>query len=492
VTEEIEFRPNPGPQEDFLASEADIAIFGGSAGGGKTFAMLLDVLRWHQDPNFGGIIFRRESVDLIGAGSVWDESQKIYPLFGASSRQNPRDYRFPSGATIEFAHLQLEKDKLSHQGMQYSWIGFEELTHFEESQFWYLVSRRRTKANMRAYVRATCNPDPDSFVAKLVAWWIGEDGYALPERSGVIRYFARDKDTDALVWGDTREEVHAAIRDPDPHRVTSFTFILSRLKDNPKVDPSYRSALLSLPLVERERLIGDEQRGGNWKIRHTSGTMFRRSWFHVLEPGESPPRARFIAGVRGWDKAATENSGSNNPDWTCGGRVDKYESGTTNVYVIEHIERLQGTPATVNDTIMACAAMDGSRVTQCEWEDPGAAGKLDADIFVSMLSRRGYTARTIRASKSKVEYASVWSPLAERGMIYVRRGAWIEAFYAEIEGFPNAKKKDQVDCISNAFVALGDAQPFEWQATPKLTAATERTTAPVTGRFRWKGSGGAL
>lgn len=482
---EIVFRPNPGPQEAFLASSADIAFYGGAAGGGKSYAILLDALRWHNDPDFGGIIFRRESVDLIGAGSIWEMSQDIYLLFKARSRENPRDYRFPSGATIEFSHLQHETDKFSHQGMQYSWIGFEELTHFTETQFWYLVSRRRTKANMRAYVRATCNPDPDSFVARMVDWWIDEDGYAIPERSGIIRYFARDSDSDALIWGDSRAEVHEAIGDPDPDRVLSFTFILSRLKDNPKVDKTYRSALLSLPLVERERLLGDEERGGNWKIRPIAGNIFKRHWFKVIEPGEMPPKAkRRIGSVRGWDKASTEKKKTGKqPDWTVGGRVDLYDDGS---YVIRAPVRMQGTPGAVNDAIRTTAEQDGIETKQFLWEDPGSAGTEVGEAFSALLA--GFSNTTLKASKSKTLYAQLWSPHCERGRVYVERGAWNDIFYAELEAFPDGKNDDLADAHSGAFICLDGVHPIEFRRTQPTAPSKERTKL---GRYNWKSGGGA-
>lgn len=126
--ETIEIRPNPGPQEEFLSTSADIAFYGGAAGGGKTFSVLLDGLRWHEDPEFGGVVFRREGVDLTGPGSVWEEATKLYSMFGCEFRQAPYlEARFPSGASIIFRHLQHESDRLSHQGKQYSWIAFEEL-----------------------------------------------------------------------------------------------------------------------------------------------------------------------------------------------------------------------------------------------------------------------------------------------------------------------------------------------------------------------------
>ena len=98
----IELRPNPGPQEQFLASHADIAIYGGQAGGGKSFGLLLDPLRFVDVPGFGAVIFRRNATDLTQEGGLWDESMKIYPAVGGRPRESmgKLDYRFKANSRI--------------------------------------------------------------------------------------------------------------------------------------------------------------------------------------------------------------------------------------------------------------------------------------------------------------------------------------------------------------------------------------------------------
>lgn len=444
-------RPNPGPQEAYLATSADMAFFGGAAGGGKTYATLLDGVRWKDDPDFDGVIFRREAGDMMGAGRLWDEAVSLYGLFGGQPRMSPvREMRFPSGASVLFAGLQYENDKLSHMGAQYSWIAFEELTHFTETQFWYLWSRRRTKAKMRPYLRATCNPDPDSWVRKFVDWWIGKDGYAIPERSGVIRYFARDGDN--VVWADTREELVERFGG-DEDRVTSFTFILSRLCDNPKVDPTYRATLLGLNLVERERLLGDEARGGNWDIRPAAGNHFRRTWFHLVEQ-DDPIISKVVAWVRGWDLAATEpTSEKPDPDYTAGALVGVTRDQR---YVIRQMVRGQWSPGKVRDTVKRHGEHDGKGTRICLWQDPGQAGKDQMEAYRTHLS--GWSVRTQVASENKLAYADIWSPLVEKGQVYVVRGPandpWHEAFFLEGDGFPDGKHDDQIDAVSRAMLEL--------------------------------------
>ena len=108
----------------------------------------------------------------------------------------------------------------------------------------------------RTRLRATCNPDPDSFLRHFMEWWIDDDtGLAIPERSGVVRHFARDGND--VIWGDTSEEVLA--KHPDPEAETkSFTFIRGQITDNPiglKANPGYIASLKNLPLIDRRRLL---------------------------------------------------------------------------------------------------------------------------------------------------------------------------------------------------------------------------------------------
>src|SRR4051794_22869976 len=102
-------RPQDGPQTAFLGSSADIAIYGGAAGGGKTWALLMEPLRHVANPEFGAVFFRRTTVQIRNEGGLWDESFKLYPLIGAEPREHVLNYKFPSGAEVTFAHLEHDK-----------------------------------------------------------------------------------------------------------------------------------------------------------------------------------------------------------------------------------------------------------------------------------------------------------------------------------------------------------------------------------------------
>ena len=148
----LDLRPQKGPQEDFLASTADIAIFGGGAGGGKTYGLLLEPLRHIHNSAFGSVVFRRNTTQIRNEGGLWDESQEIYPYVGAVGAESRLDWKFPSGAKLKFAHLEYEKTVFNYQGSQIPLIIFDELTHFTKKQFWYMFSRNRSTCGVRPYV----------------------------------------------------------------------------------------------------------------------------------------------------------------------------------------------------------------------------------------------------------------------------------------------------------------------------------------------------
>lgn len=268
-----EIRLSP-KQTLFLASPADIVIYGGAAGGGKTFSLLMYPLRHIMSvKGFSAVVFRRTYAEIENVGGLWDESLNLYNGFGAKSVKSDMKWIFgPYDNVVKFSHLQHDTDIHKHQGGQYPLIAFDELTHFSEMQFWYLLSRNRSSCGIQPYIRATTNPDPDSFVAKLISWWIDNDGTPIPERTGVIRYFARI--AGELIWEGSPEDFRR--HGIDPSGVKSFTFISATLDDNTallKNDPAYRTNLLSLPPVDRARLLD-----GNWKTKHI-GKYFKNPQF---------------------------------------------------------------------------------------------------------------------------------------------------------------------------------------------------------------------
>ncbi len=345
--EKIHIGPQTGPQTVFLEPPADIAIYGGSAGGGKSYALLLESLRHFQNPRFGAVIFRRNSVQVRNEGGLWQESLTLYGGLGARPREAQLEWIFQSGMRVKFAHLENEKTVYDWQGAQIAFIGFDELTHFTEKQFFYMLSRNRSSSGVPGYVRATCNPDVDSWVRKFIEWWIGSDGLPIKDRSGKLRWFIRINDS--MIWADTREEL---IRNytidgvlPTPK---SVTFIPARLEDNQilmREDPAYAANLNALNRVDRMRL-----KDGNWDVRASAGMMFQRDWIEVV----NAVPAGWIQSVRFWDRAATKPHEENkDPDWTRGLKLYKYPNNT---FLVADLRSMRDTTGNVETLIKNTAS----------------------------------------------------------------------------------------------------------------------------------------
>lgn len=448
----MELKPQPGPQEKFLSSSADIAIYGGAAGGGKTYALLLENIRHMNNGSFGSVIFRRNSSQIMNEGGLWDNATEMYPQLGGVPRETPRpSIKFPSGAKITFAHLQYEKDVSSYQGAQICLICFDELCHFTEKQFFYMLSRNRSTCGVRPYVRATCNPDADSWVADFISWWIDQDtGYPIQKRSGVIRYFVRIDGN--IIWGDDRDSL-AGKYNMDPMLCKSVTFVASSIYDNKvllEVNPEYLASLNAMSVVEKERLLK-----GNWKIRPAAGLYFKRSQVRVVKT--IPDRIVTIA--RAWDLAATEiTPASKNPDRTASALIARLQNGQ---YIVLNVIRQAMNSANVRQLVKNTAISDRAEY-RCNNilipQDPGQAGKEQAQSYIKLMA--GFNIQCHPVSGDKITRADPFAAQWQQGNILVLEGPWNDGYFDELEGFPDALHDDQVDASSDAFNKV--AQAADW------------------------------
>lgn len=440
MTERPRFRPQEGPQMDFLSNEADIILFGGGAGGGKTYGILLDVLWFHDIPGYTAIIFRRNSTHIRAPGGLWDNSQELFRFFGGVPNESTLEWNFPSGAVIKFAHLQYEKDVYQYQGTALCGIYWDEATHFSDFQFWYMFSRNRSMCGIKPYQKMTCNPDADSWVRKLVDWYIDpETGLSIPERSGIIRWFIRIDDS--IKWANTKEELENKYPTSLPK---SFSYIPASVFDNKKLleaDPGYLANLHALSRVERERLLH-----GNWNVKSTAGLYFQKQYFEIVT---AVPRTVSI--IRYWDRASTKKNDTNDPDYTVGIRLEK---DVNNILYVTDMVRIQETPLQVQNVIKNTAIRDGISVRIGIEEDPGQAGVADAEHLSRLLM--GYAVKRNKVMKDKITRATPVSAQAEAGNIKVLHGKWNEDFFKELENFPEGTHDDIVDALSGAFLMINE------------------------------------
>lgn len=456
IDDEFDIIPNPGPQSLLLESKADITIFGGAAGGGKSYGLLLDVLKYAKEKrfkNWRGVIFRRLSSEMTGAGGIWEDAKRIflnaYPSCRPVASPTHRIY-FPSGAQLEFRHLNRDDTVESYRSSSYSWIGFEEVNQFTSHQFFYMTSRNRNAFGYPNRVRCTTNPDSDSWLKEFVSWWINPDtGYAIRERANVVRYYLRDHETDKLLWYSTKSEAMAA----NPTRAgksnpKSVVFIPSRLKDNPTLyNSDYRSQMMELPRIERERLLGDEDLGGNWKISAEDG-LFKREWFPVLR--ERPKELTRI--VRAWDLAATAERDGNQPCYTAGVLMGVDKSG---VFYVLDVVRFRAEPSGVMNVMAGVANTDRTTYGNVETffeQEGGSGGEFAAQQIIKNLA--GFTIRGIRPQGNKQARSGPVQSQAEAGNIKLIAGEWVTDYLNELVKFPFGTYADQVDATSLALSQL--------------------------------------
>lgn len=452
------FRPQKGKQEKFLACSADICIYGGAAGGGKSYALLLEPLRHIGNKQFAAVTFRRNNPQILSPGGLWSESFNIYSLLGATPKLSPKPmWVFPSGATITFSHLEMESTKYDWQGSQIPLIMFDELTHFSESVFFYMLSRNRSMCGVKPYIRATCNPDADSWVANFISWWIDQDsGYPIEERCGKIRWFIRRDEK--VYWADRKQDLWEQFNlttDEEKAEPRSVSFINSTLQDNKLLmqrDPSYLATLKALPTVERERLLY-----GNWKIKQAAGLYFKRTQVRNMLPCAP---ADVTSYVRAWDLAASPETEKGDPAYTAGVLMGKRADGS---FVIIDVINQRLSASDVRALIKLTAEVDNAKYGNVRVrlpQDPGQAGKDQAQSFVRLLS--GFSVRTEPVSGSKESRAEPVAAQWQAGNFDVVVGDWNESYFSQMESFPASKFKDMVDATSDAFSELERRSEFHF------------------------------
>lgn len=406
----------------------------------NSWGLLLDAAGYVHIPNFNAMIFRKTYSQITNPSGLWDESCEIYPYLNGKPITYKLQWQFPSGAVISMRHMDHESTKYDYQGTEIPYLGWDELTHFSEGQFWYLMSRNRSMSGVRSCVRATCNPDADSWVADFISWWIDEDGYANMKRIGVVRWMIRDRNS--IIWFDSKKEAKNKFPNTEPR---SVTFIPSSVYDNKKLlekDPSYLANLQSLPEVERMRLLGDPKRGGNWHVK-AGGTTFKREHFKIIS--EAPHDIKRM--VRFWDLAATEAKKGKNPDWTAGVKLGFLDGGW---YVLD-VRRDRKSPKGTEDLVLHTAIEDGREIPVRMEEEGGSSGKNNTDHYARNVLV-GFDFAGIRSTGDKSIRANPVASASENGNVYLIKAPWNKSFLDELESFSaECEHDDQVDGLSGGF-----------------------------------------
>lgn len=401
-------------------------------------------------------------------GGLWDASMKLYKMYPNASARNPQKpyWKFPSGAKVSFRQIARDADVYDWQGTEICCLEFDELTHFSEFQFFYMLSRNRSTCGIRPYVRASCNPDADSWLAGFISWWIDQEtGYPIKERSGAIRWMIRRDET--VHWADTKEELweqFELVTEEEKQEPKSVSFVASSIYDNQellKKDPGYLANLKALSIVERERLLF-----GNWKIKAAKGLFFPRTSLPELLTDVPNDVTRW---VRGWDLAATDTDEGGDPAYTASVLLGKRKDGS---YVIADATNSRLKAEKVRALVKQCAVSDKAKYRRVRIRmsiDPGQAGKEQSQSYIKMLA--GFSVSAVIESGTKEARAEPFAAQWQAGNVYVVAGPWTEALLVQYESFPESKFKDMVDAGANAFNELemmntGSAPPAEDGSSP--------------------------
>ena len=351
--EDVIFKANEGPQEDFLAAGETDVLYGGAAGGGKSYAMLVDPLRYAHRPAHRGLIIRRSMPELR---ELIDKSRELYPKAfpGCKYKEVEKLWNFPSGAKIEFGFLERDADVYRYQGQAYSWIGFDEITHLPTEFAWnYLASRlRTTDSEITCYMRCTANPGGAG------ATWVKK------------RYIDPSPPHESFEGADglTRK------------------FIPARLQDNPYLatDGRYEKMLQALPPTQRQQLLE-----GNWDVAEGAAFTEFVPQLHVITPFEIPVH---------WERVKGIDYGYASESACIWGAVDPSD-GTLIIYRELYRKGLLGTELAEMITDMEMQdpfSVQGVLDTAC-WSRTGTTGPTIGET----LQRAGHKLR--RADKNRIQ-----------------------------------------------------------------------------------------
>ena len=382
-------------------------LYGGAAGGGKSEFLLMAASQFADHPDSHALLLRKTYKDLTREDALMDRASKWWEhRDDVEYSAKEMKYTFPSGATIEFGHLQNSGSQYQYQGGAYTFIGIDEASQIPREQIDFLRTRLRK--------RADC-PVPLQF--------------RLASNPGNIGHqYLKDRYVDSP-------------------NTTKRVFLSAKLEDNPHLDgEQYAEQFDALSPVEKAQLLD-----GDWGIIATTDffDLDKIIRVDVVPPGQ-------WRWIRSWDFAATEEEEGKDPAYTAGGRIGLKDGQ----YCLANVKRDRLAPAEAEDMIIDTAEEDGKSVEIIGEEEGGSSGKYVTSHFSRELV--GYVYTGIRPTGSKVERARIVASAIRNRNFYVVDGEWVDAFIEEMRSFPRkGYHKDQVDMLSQGVAHLSEEpQPF--------------------------------
>lgn len=277
-----------------------------------------------------------------------------------------------------------------------------------------------------------------------------------PQRSAIVVIMQRLHEADVsgtiLTLGLGYEHLMLPMEfEPERRCKTSIGFTDPRTEEGELLFPER----FPRAVVERDKIpLGSYAVAGQFQQRPAprSGGMFQRGDFEVVDAVPAGAKR-----CRAWDFAASKEKPGKQPDWTVGLRM-AYVKGT---FYVEDVRRGRWSPSVVEQNLKNTATQDGGAVTIRMPQDPGAAGKSDAENKVKLLA--GYSVKVATVTGDKATRARPASAQAEAGNVKLVRGQWNDAFLDEVCSFPSAQFDDQVDAFADALneLALGSSFSFD-------------------------------
>jgi predicted phage terminase large subunit-like protein len=418
-------------QEWFLRRDEFEVFFGGAAGPGKSWSLLMAAAQWVDTPDYHAMLFRPTLTEFEMPGGLIELSHKWFGPTDASWNGTKRQWTFPSGASIRFAYLRTQAHLTHYPGGGVSFLGFDELTLFTE-QLYLGVFRLLRQAlggpldKVPLRVRSASNP--------------GNVGHGWVKG----RFIAPD----------TREP--------------GAVFVPGTIDDNPSLDyETYVNTVLGhMHPVDRARLIR-----GDWDVMEEGG-KFKRADFQLIDLPQAPAPVQLI---RYWDLAATEPSKTNpDPDWTVG---LLYSLDEDDLFTVRDIAMTRQNDDDVETLVKQTAAEDGTGVSIYIEQDPGQAGKAQITNYKRRVLM-GYpvhagSTRILGRPAAKIVRAAAVSAAVGNGLVRLVRCPNHREFLGQCAMFPNVGAHDDcVDALSGAHNAVTQRGGRTTISVPRRRVAT--------------------
>lgn len=332
----------------------------------------------------------------------------------------------------------------------------------------------------------SCNPDPDHKLCEMISWWLDEEGYPIPERDGVLRWFIQQDGN--YFWGDSAEELVAKYG--ENVKPISFSFVSATIRDNPLMlqnNKDYLAWLEGLNPIDKARLLD-----GNWKVRPSGSMYFRRDW---CQSAECIPLGSKM--VRAYDKAGTTPSDTNpQPDYTAGIGMAKSKDGYFYLFGNYHpkfkdddsniLGQFRKTVGDRDNIILLQAKQDGTDVTIIFPKDPSSAGKFEYLESSKKLTEEGFIVKPdpMPQNKTKMTRFAPFAAAAENGLIKIVTSTFdkqtLDHILKMLERFSGERssktyKDDIPDAVATAYNALQTVKVYEVPKPIPISAPSQKS-----------------